>query len=95
MSLTLPQTVTGNKTFVDTLRIACQASLITQTIILDGDLNGVDLEIFAQSVWIDGRENQILGIKTFAANTTLGEFSFAILQLSFFCTFHSVDDHKP
>ncbi|XP_071787615.1 uncharacterized protein [Asterias amurensis] len=72
MSLTLPQTVTGNKTFVDTLRIACQASLITQTIILDGDLNGVDLEIFAQSVWIDGRENQILGVKTFAANTTLG-----------------------
>ena len=75
MSLTNPQTITGNKTFVDTLSVLAPSSLTAETINLDGDLNGVDLERFAESVWISGRGDEVAGIKTFTENTTLGKYN--------------------
>ncbi|XP_022092754.1 uncharacterized protein LOC110980413 [Acanthaster planci] len=71
MSLTIPQTVTGYKILQDTLTIASPASLDADTILLDGNLNEVDLEDFAASVWVGGRGDEVIAVKTFTENATL------------------------
>ncbi|XP_038055210.1 uncharacterized protein LOC119727416 [Patiria miniata] len=71
MSLTIPQTVTGFKTLQDTLTIATPATLDATTIYLDGELNDVDLEDFADAHWVGGSGDQVSGVKTFTQNATL------------------------